>query len=113
MIDSPIATLLQQHLSGVDISDQLADLVQSDPQLAPMAELLAHREKQLQAQGDSDQDDEEAQQAELDLRERDELTERHNRDIEQLGGIAQALRHDLGRMTTEIDRLQATLDQVA
>lgn len=112
MTDSPIATLLQQHLSGVDISDQLNDLVQSDPQLAPMAQLLTRRDQQLPAQAESGQDNE-ALEAELVFGDRDELMEQQSRDIKQLGRVAQSLRRDLGCMTAEIERLHATLDQVA
>ena len=113
MTDNPITALLQQHLNGVDISGQLTEMMQADPQLAPMAQLLADRQTQLQAQIDSQHEDEVLLNDEITLRERDELIEQQNRDIEQLDSQAQVLHRRLERATGEIQRLRSMLDLVA
>jgi hypothetical protein len=41
--------VIQQHVGGAPLDQTLAQLAQDDPQLAPLAQLLAERERELEA----------------------------------------------------------------
>lgn len=97
----PIATLLQRHLAGDDISGQVAEMVGGDPQLAAVAQMLADRQSSLQTEIDTYEHHDADALAEAS----DGEGSRHAR--------AEALRAEWENMSVELERLCTTLDEVA
>lgn len=100
MTENPVATLLQQHLNGADVTEQIAALTHDDPQLRQITQLLANREHQLQAELESHEQDEFEQQQR-------EQEQEHRRER------VQSLRRHLDQLTQELERLHGTLDVLA
>jgi hypothetical protein len=99
--DLDVAELLKQQLSGgASLRDSVTSLAQSDPKLAPIVEMLAQREEQLQQDVDDDEQAELLQQQEA-----EELADRRQR--------ASALREQFAGIAAEVDGLRAKLGDVA
>ncbi len=113
MTDNPAAEILQQHLSGVDVSDQLAGLLANDPQLSPVAQLLANRDQNTQAETAGENAIDASVQAQADLQELDAQLQRQAGDIELLVREQEALHQSVRYTANEVERLHALLDPVA
>jgi hypothetical protein len=99
--DLDVMQLVQQQLSGgPSLQESIGRLAQSDPDLAPLAQLLAQREEQLQRDLERD---EQASQVEQQEAEQAEARQRR----------ASALREHLDGITAELGALRARLDDVA
>ncbi|GAA0920734.1 hypothetical protein [Virgisporangium aurantiacum] len=97
MIDLDIAALIKQHLAGgASVQESLGRLTESDPDLAPIAQILMQREEQLRS--------------ELAEEERDDLQEQELADRRMR---AAALREHLDGITAEVDALRARLADAA
>lgn len=93
--------VIQQHLEGAPLDQTLAQLAQDDPQLAPLAQLLAQRERQLEE--------------DLERHERDDEEEERLRAAEQESRhrTAQRLREHVDALTRELERLRQSLESLA
>lgn len=101
MANLDVAELLKQQLSGgASLRDSVSSLAQSDPQLAPIVEMLNQREEQLQQELDHDEQADLLQQQEA-----EELADRRQR--------ATALREQFAGITAEVDGLRGKLADLA
>jgi hypothetical protein len=99
--DLDVMELVQQQLSGgPSLQESIGRLAQSDPQLAPIAQLLVQREEQLARELERDGQESMVEQQEMELREA-----RQRR--------AAALREHLDEISAEVDALRARLGDLA
>jgi hypothetical protein len=99
--DVDIAELLRQQLTGgASLQETVGRIAQSDPQLAPIAQLIAEREEQLQRDLEQQEQESLLEQQEAEL-----LAERRQRAV--------ALREHLDGITAELDALRARLGDLA
>ena len=103
-----LSLLLRQQLGGgAGLPDGIAALAESDPQLGPVAELLAQREQQLQEQLERQEEEERRQQDEL---------ARHEEGARQAAARrerSQALRGHLEDLSHELEATRAILEDLA
>jgi hypothetical protein len=101
MTDIDLAALVKQQLAGgASVQQSLGKLAETDPQLAPIARLLAQREEELRQELEQEEQDEL-----LDRREEEALADRRRR--------AKDLREHLEGLTAEVAALRARFADVA
>ena len=96
-----LLSLLQQQLSGrASVTESLASMVGTDPELAPITQLLAQREAQLQRQLEED-----------DANGTDDLVAEQQREERRRRG--EAIRAFIEQQAAELDAVRLVLDDVA
>ena len=93
-----LMAVLQQHLEGAPLDETLSRLAQDDPELAPLAQLLAQREHELEADLGHDEPEDVDESVRVAAREA-------TRETEQL-------REHVDALATELDQLRVSVESV-